>query len=38
LAFHGKAGEIAARLGVRNVSLSLTHTAEQAMALVILET
>ena len=37
LAFHGIAGEIAKKRGVRNVSLSLTHTADQAMALVILE-
>jgi holo-[acyl-carrier protein] synthase len=37
LAFHGKAAEIAERLGVRNIALSITHTAEQAMALVILE-
>jgi holo-[acyl-carrier protein] synthase len=37
LKFHGRAGEIAARLGVQNVSLSLTHTADQAMAQVILE-
>lgn len=37
LKFHGQAGEIAARLGVQNVSLSLTHTADQAMAQVILE-
>jgi holo-[acyl-carrier protein] synthase len=37
LRLHGKAAEIAERLGVRNVSLSLTHTAEQAMAIVILE-
>lgn len=37
LTFHGKAAEIAERLGVRNVSLSITHTAEQAMAMVILE-
>lgn len=37
LAFHGKAAEIAAKLGVRNISLSLTHTADQAMASVILE-
>jgi holo-[acyl-carrier protein] synthase len=37
LQFHGKAAEIAEGLGVRNVSLSLTHTARQAMALVILE-
>lgn len=37
LAFHGKAAEVAAKLGVRNVALSITHTAEQAMAMVILE-
>ena len=37
LLFHGKAAEIAAKRGVRNVALSLTHTAEQAMAMVILE-
>ena len=37
LAFHGKAAEIAAKLCVRNISLSLTHTATEAMAMVILE-
>jgi holo-[acyl-carrier protein] synthase len=37
LQFHGKAGEFAAKLGVKNIALSLTHTAEQAMAQVILE-
>jgi len=37
LAFHGKAAEVAERRGVRNISLTLTHTAGQAMALVILE-
>ena len=37
LAFHGQAAEIAAKLGVRNVALSLTHTKEQALAMVILE-
>ena len=37
LAFHGKAGEFAARLGVKRASLSLTHTKDQAMAFVILE-
>jgi holo-[acyl-carrier protein] synthase len=37
LALHGKAAEIAARLGVRNIALSLTHTEEQAMAMVVLE-
>jgi holo-[acyl-carrier protein] synthase len=35
--FHGKAGEIAATLGVKNAALSLSHTAEQAIAQVILE-
>lgn len=37
LEFHGKAAEYASRLGVENISLSMTHTAEQAMAMVILE-
>ncbi len=37
LAFHGKAAEIANKLGVRNIALSLTHTRDQAMAMVILE-
>jgi holo-[acyl-carrier protein] synthase len=37
LQFHGKAAEYAQKLGVANVSLSITHTAVQAMALVILE-
>jgi holo-[acyl-carrier protein] synthase len=37
LCFHGKAGELAERLGVRGVALSMTHTADQAMAMVILE-
>jgi len=37
LKLHGKAAEIAKRLGVANIALSLTHTAEQAMAMVILE-
>jgi holo-[acyl-carrier protein] synthase len=37
IAFHGKAGEIAARLGVKHAALSLSHTAEQAIAQVILE-
>ena len=37
ITFHGKAGEIAARLGVKNAALSLSHTAEQAIAQVILE-
>jgi holo-[acyl-carrier protein] synthase len=38
LVFHGKAGEFAARMGVANVALSLTHTTSQAIAQVILET
>src|SRR5271165_1848014 len=37
IAFHGKAAVVAAKLGVKNTSLSLTHTAEQAFAQVILE-
>jgi len=37
LAFHGKAAEFAAKLGVKNAALSLTHTSEQAIAQVILE-
>ncbi len=37
LRFHGKAAEIAEKLGVRNIALSLTHTHAQAMAIVILE-
>jgi holo-[acyl-carrier protein] synthase len=35
--FHGKAGEVAARLGVKHAALSLSHTAGQAIAQVILE-
>ena len=37
LLFHGAAAEVARTLGVRNVALSLTHTAELGMAHVILE-
>ena len=37
IAFHGKAAEFAARLGVKNAALSLLHTVEQAIAQVILE-
>jgi holo-[acyl-carrier protein] synthase len=37
LAFYGKAGEFAAQMGVTNIALSLTHTADEAMAQVILE-
>lgn len=35
--FHGKAAEIAAKLGVKHAALSITHTAEQALAQVLLE-
>jgi len=37
LLLHGKAAEFAAKLGATNIALSLTHTAEQAFAQVILE-
>jgi holo-[acyl-carrier protein] synthase len=37
LKFHGKAAEFAERLGCTRVHLSLSHTAEQAIAHVILE-
>ncbi len=37
LAFHGVAAKVTERLGVKNVSLSLTHTAELGMAFVIIE-
>lgn len=37
IAFSGKAAEFAKRLGVRRASLSISHTAEQAIAQVILE-
>jgi len=37
LLFHGVAALVAGKLGVRNVSLSITHTAELGMAHVILE-
>jgi holo-[acyl-carrier protein] synthase len=37
LEFHGRAAEIAAKLGVRHVALSLTHTKEQALAMVVIE-
>jgi holo-[acyl-carrier protein] synthase len=37
LVIRGEAGKIAARLGVKNVSVSITHTAEQAWAQVIFE-
>jgi holo-[acyl-carrier protein] synthase len=37
ITFHGKAAEFANRLGAVHVALSLTHTAEHAIAQVILE-
>ena len=37
LRFHGVAAELARKLGVKSVALSLTHTAVQGMAMVILE-
>jgi holo-[acyl-carrier protein] synthase len=37
LALHGVAAEIAAKLGVKNIALSLTHTSQLGMAHVILE-
>jgi len=38
LKLHGVAEQIAQALGVRNIALSLTHTSQQAMAIVIFET
>jgi holo-[acyl-carrier protein] synthase len=38
LKLHGKAAEFAAKLGAKNIALSLSHTPEQAIASVILET
>jgi holo-[acyl-carrier protein] synthase len=37
LQFHGRAAQIAQRLGVTRAALSITHTAELAMASVVLE-
>ena len=37
LTLHGEARAIADRLGVRQISLSLTHTAESGMAFVVFE-
>ena len=37
IVFHGKAAEVAGTLGAAHAALSITHTGEQAMALVILE-
>ena len=35
--FHGKAAQFAEKLGTKNIALSISHTAEQAIAQVILE-
>lgn len=37
LRLHGKAAEIAKELGVTNIALSLTHTKDQALAIVTFE-
>jgi holo-[acyl-carrier protein] synthase len=37
IAFSAAAAQHAARLGVKHISLSMSHTAEQAIAMVILE-
>jgi holo-[acyl-carrier protein] synthase len=37
LRLHGRAREIAEQLGIKHISLSLTHTAENGMAFVIFE-
>ncbi|MFZ3263546.1 MAG: holo-[acyl-carrier-protein] synthase [Terriglobales bacterium] len=37
LRFHGQAAAIAEKLGSKNISLSITHTSEEALAHVILE-
>lgn len=37
LQLHGRAAELAATMRVRNIALSLTHTAVQAMAVVLME-
>jgi holo-[acyl-carrier protein] synthase len=37
LAIRGEAGKIAARLGVKNIAVSITHTEDQALAQVIFE-
>jgi holo-[acyl-carrier protein] synthase len=38
LQFYGEAAKIADRMGVRNIALSITHTAAEGMAIVIVET
>jgi holo-[acyl-carrier protein] synthase len=35
--FHGRAAQLAARLGVAHIALSITHTADLAMASVLVE-
>jgi len=37
LLLHGKAAQLAQEMGVRNIAVSLTHTADQAMAVVTME-
>jgi holo-[acyl-carrier protein] synthase len=37
LLLHGVAAKVANTLGVKRISLSLTHTSEQGMAFVVLE-
>jgi holo-[acyl-carrier protein] synthase len=37
LQLHGEAAKFAEQLGVRNIALSITHTAAEGMAIVILE-
>jgi holo-[acyl-carrier protein] synthase len=38
LHLHGEAAKVAEHLGVRNIALSITHTAAEGVAIVILET
>ena len=37
LRLHGVAAQVAEKMGVKSISLSITHTAEMGMAQVILE-
>lgn len=37
LQFHGLAAQLARKMGAKNIALSITHTSEQALANVILE-